>query len=99
MYSSRKIIELFLSEKNKAQLLFTTHNTSLLDLNLFRRDQIYFVSRTKDTGFRTIIHSLGEIPGIRKTADIEKAYLEGKYSNAPIYNSFDIDEVGGIYEK
>lgn len=96
---ARKIIELFLSEKNKAQLLFTTHNTSLLDLNLFRRDQIYFVSRTKDTGFRTIIHSLGEIPGIRKTADIEKAYLEGKYSNAPIYNSFDIDEVGGIYEK
>lgn len=96
---ARKIIELFLSEKNKAQLLFTTHNTNLLDLNLFRRDQIYFVSRTQQTDFKTTIQSLGQIPGVRKSADIEKAYLEGKYSDAPTYSSFNINEVGGIYEK
>lgn len=96
---ARKIIELFLSEKNKAQLLFTTHNTNLLDLTLFRRDQIYFVSRTRKTDFKTTIQSLGQIPGVRKSADIEKAYLEGKYSDTPTYSSFNINDVGGIYEK
>lgn len=96
---SRKIIELFLSEKNKAQLLFTTHNTNLLDLNLFRRDQIYFASRTKNTSFKTFIKSLGEMQGVRKSADIEKAYLEGKYSNAPTYSDFDKDKIGDLYEK
>lgn len=93
---SRKIVELFLGTKNKAQLLFTTHNTNLLDLELFRRDQIYFASRTENTDFKTIIKSLGEIPGIRKSADIEKAYLEGKYSDAPTYERFNRDEIGDI---
>lgn len=93
---SRKVVELFLGPKNKAQLLFTTHNTNLLDLDLFRRDQIYFASRTEATDFKTIIKSLGEIPGIRKSADIERAYLEGKYSDAPTYEKFDKDEIGEI---
>lgn len=93
---SRKIVELFLGPKNKAQLLFTTHNTNLLDLELFRRDQIYFASRTENTDFKTVIKSLGEIPGIRKSADIEKAYLEGKYSDAPTYERFNKDEIGDI---
>lgn len=93
---SRKIVELFLGPKNKAQLLFTTHNTNLLDLELFRRDQIYFASRTENTDFKTVIKSLGEIPGIRKSADIEKAYLEGKYSDAPTYEKFNRDEIGDI---
>lgn len=93
---SRKIVELFLGPKNKAQLLFTTHNTNLLDLELFRRDQIYFASRTENTDFKTVIKSLGEIPGIRKSADIENAYLEGKYSDAPTYERFNRDEIGDI---
>ncbi|MGL5230532.1 MAG: AAA family ATPase [Cetobacterium sp.] len=93
---SRKVVELFLGPKNKAQLLFTTHNTNLLDLDLFRRDQIYFASRTEATDFKTVIKSLGEIPGIRKSADIERAYLEGKYSDAPTYEKFDKDEIGEI---
>ncbi|MGL5050304.1 MAG: AAA family ATPase [Fusobacteriaceae bacterium] len=93
---SRKVVELFLGSKNKAQLLFTTHNTNLLDLDLFRRDQIYFASRTENTDFKTVIKSLGEIPGIRKSADIERAYLEGKYSDAPTYEKFDKDKIGDI---
>ncbi|WP_426709449.1 AAA family ATPase [Cetobacterium sp. SF1] len=93
---SRKIVELFLGPKNKAQLLFTTHNTNLLNLELFRRDQIYFASRTEKTDFKTVIKSLGEIPGIRKSADIEKAYLEGKYSDAPTYEKFNKEDIGDI---
>ena len=93
---SRKIIELFIPKHTKAQLLFTTHNTNLLDLDLFRRDQIYFTSRTKETSFKSVIKSLGEISGVRKSADIEKAYLEGKYSDAPVYNNFNNEEIGEI---
>ena len=44
----------------------------------------------------TELKSLGEISGVRKSADIEKAYLEGKYSDAPTYNKFDKEEVGEI---
>lgn len=93
---SRKIIELFMTKKTRAQLLFTTHNTNLLDLELFRRDQIYFASRTEKTSFMTELKSLGEIPGVRKSADIEKAYLEGKYSDAPTYDKFDKEDIGEI---
>lgn len=93
---ARKIVELFLSEKNRAQLLFIAHNTTLLDLNLFRRDQIYFTNRSPKTGFKTIIQSLGQISGVRKSTDIEKAYLEGRYSEVQIFN---IKEKNGINKK
>ena len=95
-FLSKKVIELFLTAKNKAQLLFTTHNTNLLDLEIFRREQIYFASRTKETGFQTEIKSLGEIVGVRKSADIEKAYLEGKYCSTPNYKEFNSDKIGEI---
>lgn len=85
-FLAKKVIELFHSRETGAQLIFTTHNTNLLDLKLFRRDQIYFVERTKKTDYQTNIKSLSEIPGIRKTTDIEKAYLEGAYCDAPYYN-------------
>lgn len=96
---ARKIVELFLSEKNRAQLLFTAHNTALLDLNLLRRDQIYFTNRSPKTGFKTIIKSLGEIPGVRKSTDIEKAYLEGRYSDVQICEPFNIKEKNEINKK
>lgn len=92
---SRKIIELFLDKQTKAQLIFTTHNTTLLDLDLFRRDQIYFVSRTSETKFQSIFNSLGSINGIRKSTDIERAYLEGKYCSTPNFNNFKNDELIG----
>lgn len=83
---AKKVIELFLAKNNSAQLLFTTHDTSLLNLEIFRRDQIYFTCRSKETDYNTKLISLGEIPGIRKTTDIEKEYLEGKYCPLPEYS-------------
>lgn len=94
---ARKIIELFLDKNTKAQLIFSTHNTNLLDLNIFRRDQIYFASRTVKTGYKSVFNSLGSITGVRKSTDIEKAYLEGKYSDSPTYKNFNNDElIGGL---
>jgi uncharacterized protein len=47
---SRAIVQLFNSSKtnpNNAQLIFTTHDTNLLDIQLFRRDQIWFTEKNR----------------------------------------------------
>lgn len=92
---SRKIVSLFFNKNCKSQLIFTTHDTNLLDLDLFRRDQIYFTSRTEKTSFQTQLKSLSEIPNVRKTTDIEKAYLKGEYCDIPFENNFPENELFG----
>lgn len=67
--------------KNGAQLIVTTHETTLLSLDTFRRDQIYFTEKTKETGI-TKLYSLDEYP-VRKTENIEKGYLMGRYGAIP----------------
>lgn len=85
---AKKLVELFLKNKKSAQLIFTTHNTNLLDLSLFRRDQIYFIKRNMETEFTSKFISLGDITGIRKSTDIEKAYLQGKYCDSPTFKEW-----------
>ena len=93
---ARKIIELFLDRDfSKSQLIFTTHNTNLLDLEIFRRDQIYFTSRNEKTKYQSVFNSLGAIVGVRQSEDIEKAYLQGKYCNIPDYKEFKIQDLLG----
>lgn len=78
------IISLFRnSEVNKAgaQLIFTTHDTSLLSLSTFRRDQVYFTEKNNETGVSDL-YSLDEFP-VRKTDNIEKGYLVGRYGAIP----------------
>ncbi len=67
--------------KTNAQLIFTTHNTNLLDQDIFRRDQIWFTVKNADTG-STDLYSLTEYSP-RKDKDIEKGYLAGKYGALP----------------
>ncbi|MBI0584649.1 MAG: ATP-binding protein [Methanomassiliicoccus sp.] len=64
-----------------AQLIFTTHNTGLLDQDIFRRDQIWFTQRNHKLG-DTELYSLIEF-GPRKDANIEKGYLAGRYGALP----------------
>lgn len=64
-----------------AQLIATTHETTLLTLELFRRDQIYFTEKDMNTGI-TDVYSLDEFP-VRKTDNIEKGYLMGRYGAIP----------------
>jgi len=85
---AKKIIEIFIKNKENSQLIFTTHNTALLDLDIFRRDQIYFTKRNKETDFTSSYFSLSDIKGIRKSTDIEKAYLKGAYCDSPRFNKF-----------
>lgn len=67
--------------KGGAQLIFTTHDTSLLSLNTFRRDQIYFTEKNNENGISDL-YSLDEFP-VRKTENIEKGYLLGRYGAIP----------------
>ncbi len=79
---TRAIVKLFNSEKNKAaQLCFVTHDTNLLDNDLLRRDQIYFVE--KNQRGETSIYSLNEIKGVRNDSSLEKDYIKGKYGAVP----------------
>ena len=70
-------------ERNKAgaQLIFTTHNTALLSLKTFRRDQIFFTEKDNKTGVSDL-YSLDEL-SVRKTDNVEKGYLLGRYGAIP----------------
>ncbi|MEW6187293.1 MAG: ATP-binding protein [Thermodesulfobacteriota bacterium] len=80
----RFLIENFHNEKtnkNNAQLVFTTHDTSILDTDLFRRDQIWFVE--KDLKNATKLYPLSDF-NPRKGEAIEKWYLKGRYGALPV---------------
>ena len=81
-----EIIKLFYGneEINPAQLIFSTHNTSLLGSGLFRRDQIWFTELDKERA--TDLYSLAEIKNVRKTENWEKGYISGKYGAIPVLN-------------
>ena len=70
-----------------AQLIFTTHDTSLLDTDLFRRDQVWFTQLNQERA--TDLYSLVEIRNVRKTENLEKGYVSGKYGAIPmLYKQF-----------
>ena len=79
-----KIIELFyeLYPERKAQFIFTTHNTSLLDLKLFRRGQIWFTELKEKRA--TDLYSLSEIRDVRKDENLARGYISGKYGAVPV---------------
>lgn len=67
-----------------AQLIFTTHDTSLLDApDLFRRDQIWFVEKDRDQASELV--SLSEFSP-RKNEALERGYLMGRYGGIPFLN-------------
>lgn len=78
------IVKLFNSgeyNRNGAQLIFNTHDTNLLSLNLFRRDQIWFTEKDYKKG-ATDLYPLDDFP-VRKTENIQKGYLNGRYGAIP----------------
>lgn len=66
-----------------AQLLFSTHDTSLLDRTLFRRDQIWFTEKDQDQATR--LYPLSEFSP-RETEAWEKGYLIGRYGAVPFFD-------------
>ncbi len=68
--------------KHGAQLIFTTHAISLLSLAIFRRDQIYFVDKDRNSA-QSNLYSLDDY-SVRKGENIERGYLLGRYGAIPI---------------
>ena len=61
-------------------LIFTTHDTSILDAELFRRDQVWFVGKDRKNASK--IYPLSEFYP-RKGEALEKGYLKGRYGALP----------------
>ena len=84
---TRKFVELFYSiENSKSQLVISTHESTLLNLELLRRDEIWFVE--KDNAGASNISSLNQFK-VRYDSKIEKAYLLGRYGAIPLFKTFD----------
>ncbi len=81
-----KLIESYLniSKENQRQLIVTTHESNLLDFDLLRRDEIWFVD--KDNHGHSSLYSL-ESYNERFDKKIDKAYLEGRYGGVPVFSS------------
>lgn len=69
-----------LDNQTKGQLIFTTHESNLLDQRIFRQDEIWFAE--KDNNGATDLYALSDFKE-HKTIDIRKGYLNGRYGSVP----------------
>lgn len=87
---TKLIVDIFCSSQNKkAQLIFTTHDISLLNNAQFRRDEVVFVD--KNERGESCLYALSDLK-VREDATFSKEYLQGKYGAIPIFN---YDELTG----
>ena len=79
-------------------MIFATHESTLLDLDLLRRDGIWFTE--KDDKGQTNLYSLADFK-VRKDLRIEKGYLEGRFGAIPFLGGIDrlIEEQAAEAEK
>ena len=74
------LIEKHLKSETPSQLIFTTHDTHLMDAKLLRRDQFWLTER--DANGATQLRSIHDFEG-RESEDLEKRYYEGRYRGLP----------------
>nr|WP_304087334.1 ATP-binding protein [Maridesulfovibrio ferrireducens] len=98
-YLVRKIIQLFTNKATNpkgAQLIFSTHDVTVMDKTLLRPDEIYFTEKDKDT-FETRLFSLSEFKGVGSVSKndrgqkLYKDYLDGRFGAVP-----EVDWDGGL---
>jgi len=89
---TRMLINIFRSPKlnpKNAQLIFATHDVSLLDNELFRRDQVWFAE--KEFEGNSHYYSISDIPGVRGNIPYEKWYMSGRFGATPVINEHELD--------
>ncbi|ATG89200.1 AAA family ATPase [Methylomonas koyamae] len=77
----KSLVDRHLKSDTSAQLIFTTHDTHLMDAKLLRRDQFWLTER--DANGATQLRSIHDFEG-REGEDLEKRYYEGRYRALPI---------------
>ncbi len=81
----KEIISKFsLDEQAKGQLVFSTHESNLLDQDILRTDEIWFSQ--KDFNGATKLYSLSDYK-VHNTIDIENGYLNGRYGGIPFLSN------------
>lgn len=78
------ILDLIHASKS-SQLLFTSHNTNLIDMKRLRRDQIVFVNKSGDGA--TNVYSLYDFKDFRENMDAQKGYIQGRFDAVPYVDS------------
>lgn len=85
------IVKLFNNKdinKVNSQLIFTTHATNLLNLEILRRDQIWFVEKNPLNG-NSELYPLDSF-SVRKDENIQKGYINGRYGAVPFIKDVDL---------
>ena len=85
------IVNLFNNSKEdySSQIIFNTHDTNLLSLDILRRDQIWFTEKNDETG-ESVLYPLSDF-SVRKDENVEKGYLQGRYGAVPfLKKDFDL---------
>jgi predicted ATPase len=93
----RRLITMFQTpglNPNGAQLIFSTHDTSLLDHTLFRRDQIWFTEKDADQATR--LYPLTDFSP-RKQEAWERGYLAGRYGAVPFFSDWPAPAKDGVH--
>lgn len=67
---------------DKAQLIFTTHESAMMDAQYLRKDEVWFVDRFGDG--ESCLYPLDSFDSVRTDTRVQKAYLEGRYGGIPI---------------
>ncbi|MGM0518993.1 MAG: AAA family ATPase [Campylobacterota bacterium] len=84
------LIEMFHNKDmntSNAQLIFTTHETSVLNQDTFRRDQIWFCEKQNRA---TNLYPLTDFSPRKGVEDLEKGYLSGRYGALPFFQDISI---------
>ena len=79
-----------------SQLLFSSHNTSLIDVKRLRRDQIVFVNKSENGA--TEVYSLYDFKDFRENMDAEKGYIQGRFDAVPYVDS-SVDSIKQLLEE
>ena len=90
-----KLVEMFNVpniNKGRAQLIFSTHDTSILKSDILKRDEIWFVEKNEEGCSE--VYPLTEFKSIREGFNYEKGYLEGRFGAIPYLG--DIKELEAI---
>lgn len=83
----KELIAKFVNDnESKGQLIFTTHDSNLLDQNIFRQDEIWFTEKKKSG--ETKFYPLSDF-NIRYDLDIEKGYLNGRFGAIPFLGNLE----------
>ena len=93
----RRLVTMFQTPElnpNGAQLIFSTHDTSLLDHTLFRRDQIWFTEKDADQATR--LYPLTDFSP-RKQEAWERGYLAGRYGAVPFFDDWPAPAKAGVH--